>query len=196
MTSKSHARTEHLELRRCLGTFPTGVTVVTYETPDGRRGVTVNSFVSVSLDPALVLVSIGAGARSRTGLESAPFAVNILGAHQSDVALHFAGRPSEGLRVPWRHDAPVPRLRECAAWLECLPWQTVEAGDHALFIGEVVAFGHDPAAAPLIFHAGAFAGKQSITRETRRPSLAECLDRRRDFEIWSDAGVTSLAVPA
>ncbi|GAA4561052.1 flavin reductase family protein [Pseudonocardia xishanensis] len=196
MSSKSRARTEQLEFRRCLGAFPTGVTVVTYDTPDGRRGATVNSFVSVSLDPALVLVSIGAGARARTGLEGAPFAVNILGAHQSDVAVHFAGRPSDALRVPWQAEASVPRLRECAAWLECLPWRSVEAGDHTLFIGEVVAFGHDPSAAPLIFHAGVFADKQSNPPHARRPSLAERLDRRRDFEIWSDAGVTSSAVPA
>lgn len=196
MPSNPRPHTDQLRLRRCLGSFPTGVTIVTYDTLDGPRGVTVNSFVSVSLDPALVLVSIGAGARARTGLEGAPFAVNILGAHQSDVAVHFAGRPSEGLRVPWHPDAPVPRLRECAAWLECLPWRTVEAGDHALFIGEVVAFGHDAAATPLIFQAGAFATKQSNTRVARRPFLAERLDRRRDVEIWSDAGVTSSAVPA
>lgn len=195
MSSKSATRPQHLELRRCLGTFPTGVTVVTYDTPDGRRGITVNSFVSVSLDPALVLVSIGAGARARTGLESAPFAVNILGAHQSDVAVHFAGRPREGLRVPWHDAAPAPRLRECAAWLECLPWRTVEAGDHVLFIGEVVAFGHD-AVAPLIFHAGAFGTEKPNFQDTQRSSLAACLDRRRDFQSWSDAGATSLAVPA
>jgi flavin reductase (DIM6/NTAB) family NADH-FMN oxidoreductase RutF len=194
MSLKSASRTEHLDLRRCLGAFPTGVTVITYDTPDGHRGVTVNSFVSVSLDPALVLVSIGSGARARTGLDNAPFAVNILAAHQEDVALHFAGRPSESLRVPWHQDAPVPRLRECAAWLECLPWRTVEAGDHVLFIGEVVGFGHH-AAAPLIFHAGAFGTRKSI-EEPRSPSLAEALDRRRAFETWSEAGVTPLAVPA
>lgn len=195
MSWKSATPSETLELRRCLGTFPTGVTVVTYDTPDGRRGVTVNSFVSVSLDPALVLVSIGAGARARTGLAGAPFAVNILGAHQSDVALHFAGRPREGLRVPWDDAAPVPRLRECAAWLECRPWRTVEAGDHVLFIGEVVAFAHDAAAA-LIFHAGAFRTEDPNLQDARRSPLASCLDRRRDCEIWSDAGVTPLAVPA
>jgi flavin reductase (DIM6/NTAB) family NADH-FMN oxidoreductase RutF len=194
MSLKSASRTEHLDLRRCLGAFPTGVTVITYDTPDGHRGVTVNSFVSVSLDPALVLVSIGSGARARTGLTNSPFAVNILAAHQEDVALHFAGRPSESVRVPWHQDAPVPRLRECAAWLECLPWRTVEAGDHVLFIGEVVGFGHH-AAAPLIFHAGAFGTGKSI-EEPRRPSLAEALDRRRAFETWSEAGVTPLAVPA
>lgn len=195
MSSKSASRTEHLDLRRCLGAFPTGVAVITYDTPDGHRGVTVNSFVSVSLDPALVLVSIGSGARARTGLDNAPFAVNILAAHQEDVALHFAGRPSESLRIPWHQDAPVPRLRECAAWLECLPWRTVEAGDHVLFIGEVVAFGHDPTAAPLTFHAGRFGPGRSIG-ESQRPTWAGALDRRREFESWTEAGVTPLAVPA
>ena len=194
MSLKSAGRSDHLDLRRCLGAFPTGVTVITYDTADGYRGVTVNSFVSVSLDPALVLVSIAAGARARTGLDNAPFAVNILAAHQQDLALHFAGRPSESLRVPWDQDAHVPRLRESAAWLECLPWRTVEAGDHVLFLGEVVEFGRSTAA-PLIFHAGAFGTGKSIG-EPRRSSLAEALDRRRDFETWSDAGAAPLAVPA
>lgn len=194
MSLKSVTRSEHLDLRSCLGAFPTGVTVISYDTAEGPRGVTVNSFVSVSLDPALVLVSIGSGARARTGLQDKPFAVNVLAAHQEDVALHFAGRPSESLRVPWHQDASVPRLRECAAWLECLPWRAVEAGDHVLFLGEVVAFGHH-AAAPLIFHAGAFRTGKPI-EEPRRPSLAEALDRRRAFETWSEAGVIPLAVPA
>ncbi len=177
------------DLRRCFGTFPTGVTLVTYDSPSGPRGATVNSFVSVSMDPPLILVSIGARARARTGLADAPFAVNILGAHQADLAMHFAGRPREGLRVPWQGGAAVPRLRECAAWLECLPWRAAEAGDHVLFLGEVVAYGRSETA-PLLFHAGSFVAHPSTAIEDH-PALTHQLNRRRHAEGWSDEGVRS-----
>lgn len=194
MSSKSASCPEHLDLRKCLGAFPTGVAVITYDAPEGSRGVTVNSFVSVSLDPALVLVSIASNARARSGLEDAPFTVNVLGAHQEDIAMHFAGRPSESLRVPWHRETDVPRLRECAAWLQCAPWRSVEAGDHVLFIGQVVAYGHD-AADPLIFHAGAFRTEKPASRHSWPTSLADGLDRRRDLELWSDAGSSTQVVP-
>lgn len=185
------ARSVELALRRCFGAFPTGVTLVTYDSPAGPRGATVNSFVSVSMDPPLVLVSIGAQARARTGLADAPFAVNILGAHQADLALHFAGRPREGLRVPWQRGAAVPRLRECAAWLECRPWRAVEAGDHVLFLGEVVAHGRSETT-PLLFHAGTFVAHPSTEIEDH-PALTHRLHRRRHAEGWSDEGVRSHA---
>ncbi|QYB00104.1 flavin reductase family protein (plasmid) [Rhodococcus sp. USK10] len=195
MSSKSASRPNHLDLRRCFGSFPTGVAVITYDAPDGPRGVTVNSFVSVSLDPALVLVSIASSARARSGLQDARFAVNVLGAHQHDVAMHFAGRPSESLRVPWHRDTDVPRLRECAAWLQCAPWRSIEAGDHILFIGEVVAYGHD-AVDPLIFHAGTFRTEKPASRHSWLPSPVDRLDRGRDLELWSDAGSSNHVVPA
>jgi flavin reductase (DIM6/NTAB) family NADH-FMN oxidoreductase RutF len=140
-------------------------------------------------------VSIAKTARSREGLDNASFAVNVLGAHQDDIAMHFAGRPSESLRVPWHQDTDVPRLRECAAWLQCTPWRSVEAGDHILFIGQVVAYGHD-AADPLIFHAGAFRTEKPANRHSRLPSPVDRLDRRRDLELWSDAGSSNQFVPA
>ncbi|AWK70292.1 hypothetical protein CBI38_00565 [Rhodococcus oxybenzonivorans] len=194
MSPKSPPSPEQLALRKCLGSFPTGVAVITYASPEGPRGATVNSFVSVSLDPALILVSIAKTARSREGLDNVSFAVNVLGTHQCDVAMHFAGRPNECLRVPWQQDAEVPRLRECAAWLQCAPWRSVEAGDHVLFIGEVVAHGHHPSD-PLIFHAGAFRTDKPSSPRWRPPSPIDSLDLRRDLERWSDAGSTTHIVP-
>ena len=66
------------ELRRCLGRFATGVTVVSYLADGELRGATVNAFTAVSLDPPLVLVSVARTARSCGWLERGPFAVNIL----------------------------------------------------------------------------------------------------------------------
>ena len=142
-------------LRRCLGQFATGVTVVSYELDGEPRGATVNSFTSVSMDPPLVLVSIANTARAVTGLAGSPFVVNVLAAPQHQLAMNFAGRPVNGLDVPWTQTKGVPRLRATAAWFQCEPWNEVPAGDHVLFIGRVVA--HDQRrVAPLLFQTGQF----------------------------------------
>src|ERR1700739_1874424 len=85
-----------LEFRRALGHFATGVTVVTYapEDADEFRGTTVNSFTSLSLEPPLVLVSLGGAPRAAAALRpGAAYAVNVLHHGQRDLAMRFAGRP-------------------------------------------------------------------------------------------------------
>ncbi|MEQ3552122.1 flavin reductase family protein [Pseudonocardia nematodicida] len=146
------------ELRRCLGHFTTGVTVVScYDTAGARHGATVNAFTAVSLDPPLVLVSLDR--RSRLcGLverEHRPFTVNVLESGQKDLALHFAGRPTE--QVGWLPDSGcgAPRLAGVLAHVSCTPWQSYDGGDHLLYLGEVQEFLiHD--GRPLLFHTGRF----------------------------------------
>jgi flavin reductase (DIM6/NTAB) family NADH-FMN oxidoreductase RutF len=125
-------------LRCALGRFGTGVCVVTVSGDDGDHGLTVNAFTAVSLDPPLVLVSIGKRARGHRLLEGAPFAVNILGAEQEDVARHFSGDPHPD-RVQWTTGTVAPRLAGALATFECRPWCAYDGGDHTLFVGEVVA---------------------------------------------------------
>ena len=129
---------EARHLRRSVGQFVTGVAVVTYESEGRPRGVTVNSFTSVSIDPPLILVSIGREARAASGLHGSPSVVNVLAADQLDLARHFAGHPQRGLEIRWSHHRP-PRLRGAAAWIECQPYAEVAAGDHILFLGRVSA---------------------------------------------------------
>jgi flavin reductase (DIM6/NTAB) family NADH-FMN oxidoreductase RutF len=145
-------------LRRCLGRFPTGVTVVTYRAADGVRGATVNSFTSVSLDPALVLVSLARTAQACAALDGRPFAINVLRADQMDVAMQFAGRAQPGLRVPWAgtaEDAGPPSLTGAVAVLTCRPWRRYDGGDHVLQLGEVVRAEVHPGE-PLVFTDGRF----------------------------------------
>jgi flavin reductase (DIM6/NTAB) family NADH-FMN oxidoreductase RutF len=146
------------EFRRALGHFATGVTVVTYQ-PDGIdefRGTTVNSFTSVSLDPPLILVSLGRATRAATALRPGfPFAVNVLHHGQRDLALHFAGRPQPETRVAWEVRAGVPWLAGCGAHFRCVTRDVHDAGDHVLAVGLVEEFqaqGHPP----LLFYRGAF----------------------------------------
>jgi flavin reductase (DIM6/NTAB) family NADH-FMN oxidoreductase RutF len=140
-------------LRSCLGRFVTGVVVVTFDGDDGPRGITVNSFISVSMDPPLALVSVARRARSHDALKGRPFCVNVLGAEQESIARQFAG--SGGGVAFWVDDARVPRLAGMLAHLECRPWRHYDGGDHTLFLGEVVDFDYRDGAA-LGFHTSGF----------------------------------------
>jgi len=133
---------------------------------DGERvhGITVNSFTSVSLEPPLVLVSIARSARACELLAGRPFAVNILRAHQRDLALHFAGKPQEGLGIPWEAGRLAPRLAGCLAYLECSPWQAYDGGDHVLYLGRVEEFSYGDGE-PLVFFAGVLGPLGEVERE-------------------------------
>lgn len=143
------------DLRSCLGRFATGVTVVSYTADEEPRGATVNAFSSVSLDPPLILVSIARTANACLLLENNPFCVNVLAANQVDIAMNFAGRPTDRT-VHWDHGDLAPRLREPHAWLECSPWRAYDGGDHVLYLGEVQQLSIRPGSEPLLFHAGGF----------------------------------------
>ena len=150
--------------REAMGSFPTGVTVVTMASEDGTmHGMTVNSFSSVSLDPMLVLVCLnqasrGAGLIERAGV----FVVNVLSAGQEDVSRWFANRhrPAGSTMfdgVPFEPGVTgCPVLVEATASFECRMRQSHRAGDHLIMLGEVVALTHRPQLKPLIFHAGTY----------------------------------------
>lgn len=144
--------------RRALGSFPTGVTVVATTEADGTpRGFTANSFTSVSLDPPLILVCIAKTASSCPTFAAAEhFSVNVLAGHQAEVSSLFATRLSDKFaRAAWRRGATgSPILGEVAAWFDCRRERLIEAGDHVILIGEVLAFDQAPAA-PLGYCRGA-----------------------------------------
>jgi flavin reductase len=150
--------------RKAMGSFPTGVTVVTVACGDGNmHGVTVSSFSSVSLDPMLVLVCLNETSRAVGLIERAGvFGVNVLSAGQQDVSRRFANthRPADSTMfdgVPLEPDVTgCPILAGAAASFECRLWQSSRAGDHLIVLGEVVALVHRPQLGPLIFHAGTY----------------------------------------
>jgi flavin reductase (DIM6/NTAB) family NADH-FMN oxidoreductase RutF len=127
-------------LRSSLGRFVTGVAVLTFEADEGPRGITVNSFTSVSLDPPLILVSIAKTSRSHDILAAGvAFTVNILGAEQEVIARHFTRRGGD-VTIHWHLEASSPRLLGTLAHFECSHWRSYDAGDHTLVLGEVVDF--------------------------------------------------------
>jgi flavin reductase (DIM6/NTAB) family NADH-FMN oxidoreductase RutF len=147
------------QFRDALGEFATGVTIICARTGNGRyAGLTANSFNSVSLDPPLVLWSLSRQSASLAAFETAErYSVNVLSAGQSDLARRFS-RPHEdrfagvAYRMGW---ADAPLIDGCAAWFECAHHTRHRAGDHMIFVGEVVtcerASGHG-----LVFHHGRF----------------------------------------
>lgn len=130
--------TERERLRMAFSRFPTGVCVVAFEADGARRGITVNSFTSVSFDPPLLLVSIQRTASSHELLLDRPFSVNVLGSSQEDVAWHFAGRPNGS--PTWIEGGAAPRLAGALAWFDCAPWARYDGGDHTLVLGEIRSF--------------------------------------------------------
>ena len=131
-------------LRDAFGTFMTGVTVVTTLDEAGAPiGFTANSFSSVSLDPPLLLVSIAkTSANYARFMAVKGFAINILSESQKDVSNTFA-KPVEDrfASVQWQlgpQGAPI--LHGVSAWFDCRLHQVIEAGDHAILIGQVEAF--------------------------------------------------------
>jgi len=147
------------ELRRALGQFATGVTVVTTCAEDGRRvGVTANSFTSLSLDPPLVLWCLSKEAPSLPAFETAShFAINVLGATQHYLSRQFATPAEDKFAGVDFQEGPggVPILGGVLAHFVCRNVRHVEAGDHVIVIGEVERFEAFDGE-PLVFHSGAY----------------------------------------
>jgi len=148
--------------RRAMGSFPTGVTVVTVAFDDSNmHGITVNSFSSVSLDPMLVLVCLNETSPAVSLIARAgAFVVNVLSAGQQDVSRWFANRyrPAGSAMfdgVPFEPGITgCPVLVDATASFECRLRQSHPAGDHLIVLGEVIALIHRPQLDPLIIHAG------------------------------------------
>ncbi len=149
--------------KRALSSFASGVTVVTTRGPQGQpKGMTVSAFSSVSLDPPLILVCIDGKAECYADFQHGrPFAVHILGEGQREISRRFAAKDVDrfaGVRV--RPGASgLPLLEDALALLECRTVGEHPAGDHTIFVGEVVAARVKPVAPLLHFRGkyGAFA---------------------------------------
>ncbi|OYZ97365.1 MAG: hypothetical protein B7X99_14190 [Rhizobiales bacterium 17-65-6] len=128
------------EFRRCLGQFATGVTVVTAQVDGEMVGLTVNSFASVSLDPPLVLWSIGESSKSYAKFNAAEhFTINVLAHDQIALSRHF-GRsgPDKFSGIAWSTGVTgAPVLDGVAAFFECSRHSAHRGGDHLILIGRV-----------------------------------------------------------
>lgn len=143
--------------RNALGSFTTGVTVVTAMGPNGPIGMTVNSFASVSLDPPLVLWS-PAKSSARHGLftDAEHYAIHVLGADQDDLSGRFTRDGAGFAGLHWRYnDEGAPVIPGTLARFECVLSTLHDAGDHTLVIGRVLRATHREGD-PLCFSRGSF----------------------------------------
>lgn len=163
-TAKINAR----ELRDAFGSFMTGVTIVT-TCGDGARplGFTANSFSSVSLDPALLLISIAKTSSNYQAFSTAGhFAINVLAEGQKELSNTFA-RPSEDrfAQVRWTRSATGnPLLAGASAWFDCSTHDVIDAGDHAILIGRVQDF-HSSGLAGLGYYRGGYFTPARVSAE-------------------------------
>lgn len=147
------------ELRRVMGHFATGVTVVTTTNEKGEPvGLTVNSVTSVSLVPPLLLVCVDKAADCHPSFQkSGVFAANILSEHQEQLSQRFATKGVEKFAgIPYRSgETGSPILEGSVGHLECRVVQVHDGGDHTIFIGEV-SKADACELPPLLFYQGSY----------------------------------------
>lgn len=149
--------------REALGTFATGVTVVTFSVDGVDHGITVNSFSSLSLDPPLVLWNCDVKATTHELLaEADSYAVNVLAEGQEWLSARFAGEHRE-MADPFvdvdvhRGETGSPLIPETLATIDCTIEERYPGGDHTIFVGRVEELEvGDHEAAPLLFFRGEY----------------------------------------
>lgn len=169
-----------MSLRRALGEFATGVTIVA--TDDGEpSGFACQSFSSLSLNPPLVLFTVMRTSRTWPRIEATKrFAVSVLTEDQEDVSVAF-GRPGgEKFATGTWSLSPLgnPILHDCAIWIDCTVEAVHAGGDHRIVVGRVKTIGHRADSKPLLYHRGSYAqlivpGRDAPAEERwrQRPSV-------------------------
>ncbi|MFW5828803.1 MAG: flavin reductase family protein [Planctomycetota bacterium] len=145
-------------LRRACGSFATGVTVITTRTEEGDHGMTANAFMSVSMNPPLLTISLDKKTRMLGHIRrSGRYAVNVLSGEMEHLAMHFAGKaqPGRGAVLLDERDGLPVLPRASAVFLTDVE-QEFEVGDHVLFVGRVSEFEQNEDASPLLFCGGQF----------------------------------------
>jgi flavin reductase (DIM6/NTAB) family NADH-FMN oxidoreductase RutF len=147
------------DFRNALGTFATGVTIITAMADDGKPyGLTCNSFASVSLNPPLVLWSLGMYSQGLPIFQNAShFAVNVLGVSQQALALEFSKpRVDRFAGVNWKPGlGKAPLIADSVAYFQCRAANRYYGGDHVIFLGAVEAYAYNKKE-PLLFLGSGF----------------------------------------
>jgi flavin reductase (DIM6/NTAB) family NADH-FMN oxidoreductase RutF len=155
-TAAPAASVDPRRFRDAMGRFATGITIISTPTPEGPHCMTANGFMSVSLEPALVVVSIAERAKMHDLLlAGGVYGVSVLAADQEAVSKHFSGRPDPNLHPRFDDHAGVPLVAGALAQVAAEVVDAHPAGDHTLFVGQVRHLA-DGVGDPLVFHAGRY----------------------------------------
>ncbi|MFQ5650750.1 MAG: flavin reductase family protein [bacterium] len=148
--------------KHLLGRFATGVTVVTAKHDNGMHGLTVSAFSSVSLRPPLILICVdNRGTSHQVISEGDAFVVNILSEQQTDLAYRFANPKLSGEArfenlTYHASEQGIPILADTLAYLECRTVQSIDAGDHTIFVAEVQNGSFAEEKSPMVYYRGEF----------------------------------------
>ncbi len=151
-----------IDFRDVVGHFPTGVAIVTGVGSQGPLGLTIQSFMALSLDPTMVLISIDRGSSSWPAIRATGrFVVNILSSRQEALARSFAvSGGSKFSGVPWApgNCTQAPVIADCQAWVECEVDECYPGGDHEIVTAHVLSLGsvEDPHSHPLVYFRSKF----------------------------------------
>jgi len=162
---------EQRRLRALMGRFATGVTVVAARHGPLLAGMTANAIASISIDPPLMMASISRRAETyRAIIGSHAFAVSVLAEDQRELAECFA-QPTTAAKLTrfcdasW-HEAETgsPILEDALAYFDCRLTERIDGGDHAVFLGEIVAAGYREDARPLLWYASGYRTLAEVDR--------------------------------
>src|SRR5579871_2354289 len=166
------------QFRNALGRFASGVAVVTTQHEGRPHGMTANAFVSVSLNPPLVLVSLGnLSSMHRILPGGGRYGISVLAEDQEKLSNHFAGRTVEDLHIRFITRHGIPLLDGAVAYFVVQIVEIHPAGDHSLFIGRVENF-ESRDDKPLLFYAGQY--QRLHPGKTKLPERLE-----DDFSLFS-----------
>lgn len=158
-------------MRSVMGNFCTGVAVIAAQTEHGPVGMTVQSFVSISMEPPLVMFSPQKSSKTWEILQHADhFCANILPRERPELPMHFAKTAMHERfdTIDWRPGKTgAPVLDDALAFAECSVENVIEAGDHYIVLGRVLDLGEKEAGEPLLFFKGGFGSFNSIPREAK-----------------------------
>jgi len=158
--------------RDVMGRFATGVTVVTTQAGGKTHGMTANGFMSVSLEPPLVVISVRCESKMISSIDQAgTYGVSVLAFEQAFLSKHFAGRPVPGLEEPFVEIDGIPMIAGAIAHIATKVVDRHVVGDHVLFVGEVTTAEH-ATGDPLIFHSGSYHAASNIDEWSARWNVA------------------------
>lgn len=156
---------ESLQLRKVLGQYPTGITVVTTTDSSGNPvGMTANSFASVSLAPPLILWSVDVeGSAHEVFTQADHFCVHFLSEDQEALSTLFSSSEVERFdKLEWTFgELGSPMLPECLSRIQCAKEAVYPGGDHSIILGRVICLEDSSDKKPLVYHQGKYSRLES-----------------------------------
>jgi flavin reductase (DIM6/NTAB) family NADH-FMN oxidoreductase RutF len=160
---------DHAHFRKVMGSFATGITVITAESHDEIRGMTANAFMSGSLNPPLCIISVAKRARMHAYLvEAGEFGVSILAQGQEHHSAHFSGTPVAGFVPDFIRLGRTPVLRDASATIAADTIAHHDCGDHSIFVGRIVCL-ETRSKPPLVVHDGRYASLMYLQEAPPEP---------------------------